>query len=217
MIRCVAFDFDGTLADSNRIKRDAWYEVFDRTGYSHTEISALLAALPTADRFELIKEGLSRLASSGRLPTGDTHGLLAAELAQSYNDICEIGQETCPEMPGAAAMLAALADRLPLYVNSATPEEPLRRVIGRRGWECYFRGVHGRPREKAEILRDIIARERILPTEIAMVGDGPADIQGAQEVGCPFFAVGELTSTPYGQQIGCLADLTGILIGVSST
>jgi phosphoglycolate phosphatase len=217
MIRCVAFDFDGTLADSNRIKRDAWYEVFHRTGYSNTEISALLAALPTADRFELIKEGLSRLASSGRLPTGDTRGRLAVELAQSYNDICEIGQATCPEMPGAAAMLAALADRLPLYVNSATPEEPLRRVIGRRGWEHYFRGVHGRPREKAEILRDIIARERILPTEIAMVGDGPADIQGAQEVGCPFFAVGELTSTPYGQQIGCLADLGGILIGISST
>lgn len=217
MIRCVAFDFDGTLADSNQIKRDAWYEVFGTTGYSHEEVSALLAALPTADRFELIDAALARLASAGRLPTGDARPRLAAELAQAYNDICDTGQATCPEMPGAAAMLAALADRLPLYVNSATPEEPLRRVIGRRGWERYFRGVHGRPREKAEILRDILAREQLSPMEIAMVGDGLADFEGAREIGCPFFAVGELTSTPYGQRIGCLADLTGILLGTTST
>ena len=217
MIRCVAFDFDGTLADSNWIKRDAWYEVFGRIGCSQEKISALLSALPTADRFELIDEGLNRLASAGRLPPGDARVRLAAELAQAYNDICETGQATCPEMPGAAAMLAALADRLPLYVNSATPEEPLRRIIGRRGWERYFRGVHGRPREKAEILRDILAREDLSPMEIAMVGDGPADLQGAQEIGCPFFAVGELTSTPYGLRVGSLADLTGILIGNSSS
>ncbi len=217
MIRCVAFDFDGTLADSNQIKRDAWYEVFDRTGFSREETSALMAALPTADRFELIDEGLARLASAGRFPAGETPSRLAAELAQAYNDICETGQSTCPEMPGTAAMLSVLAASLPLYVNSATPEEPLRRIIARRGWERHFRGVHGRPREKAEILRGILAREGISPGEVAMVGDGPADIQGAQEVGCFFFAVGELTTTPYGRRVGCLADLTGILLGATST
>lgn len=207
MIRCVVFDYDGTLADSNRIKRDAWFDVFSRLGCPRAETTALLGEHPTADRYELIDVMLTALAAQSRLPVQPPRDRMAAELAQAYNDLCEAGQATCPEIPGATALLNALVSMLPLYVNSATPEEPLRRIIARRGWNALFRGVFGRPREKAEILRAILTQERLGPTELAMVGDGPADWQCAREVGCPFFAVGELTQPPYGRRLERLADL----------
>lgn len=208
--RCVVFDYDGTLADSNRIKREAWFGVFARLGCDRAETAALLGEHPTADRYELIGVMLDALAGQARLPAGD-RGELAADLARSYNDLCEDGQATCPEMPGAGELLRRLAPRLPLYVNSATPQEPLRRVVARRGWTPWFRGIFGRPREKADILRDILAAERLTPDALALVGDGPADWQAAQAVGCAFFAVGELTHAPYGSRLEHLADLPAAL------
>lgn len=209
--RCVVFDYDGTLADSNRIKREAWFGVFARLGCDRAETAALLGEHPTADRYELIGVMLDALAGQARLPAGD-RGELAADLARSYNDLCEDGQATCPEMPGAGDLLRTLALRMPLYVNSATPQEPLRRIVARRGWEGLFRGVFGRPHDKADILRYILAREGLAAVEVVMVGDGPADWQAAQAVGCPFFAVGELRETPFGQRLGQLGDLPAMII-----
>lgn len=229
MIRCVVFDYDGTLADSNRIKREAWFQVFARVGATPAETAALLGERPTADRYDLIGAMLERLGALERSADGHVRSNpsaeswqpqhadvtvrapLAAELAQAYNDLCEAGQATCPEMPGAAALLAALVSTHSLYLNSATPEEPLRRIVTRRGWAPFFRGIFGRPRDKADILRTVLAAERLGPAELAMVGDGPADWQCAREVGCPFFAVGELTDFPYGRRVNHLADLPAAL------
>lgn len=211
MIRCAVFDYDGTLADSNRIKREAWFDVFARLGCPRAETTALLGEHPTADRYELIDVMLAALATQARLPADAGREQLAADLARAYNERCEDEQATCPEMPGAGDLLRKLAPRMPLYVNSATPQEPLRRIVARRGWEGLFRGVFGRPNDKADILRDILAREDLTPVELAMVGDGPADWQAAQAVGCPFFAVGELTEFPCGTRLEHLAELIPIL------
>lgn len=206
-IRCVAFDFDGTLADSNGLKREAWFTVFAGLGCPRAETAALLADHPLADRFELAERMLAR---RGEAPTPAR----IADLAARYNAICEEGQGACPEMPGADAMLAALAPRLPLYVNSATPEEPLGRIVRRRGWAGYFRGIYGRPHGKVENLRRIAAAESLALAQIALVGDGLADVEAARETGCPFFAVGELLAAPLplGTAVPHLRDLPARLL-----
>ncbi len=189
-IRCVVFDFDGTLVDSNRLKREAWFEVLGSQGCSRDEITRLLEQNPLSDRFELI----ARMLTEGE--TKEISTTLISQLAGQYNDICESGQATCPEIPGASAMLQTLSQSMPLYLNSATPEEPLRRIVARRAWSGYFQGIYGRPDEKIAILNRILRQEDLLPTNIAMVGDGLADWQAAEAVGCIFISVGDWSNRP---------------------
>jgi phosphoglycolate phosphatase len=113
----------------------------------------------------------------------------AARLIAAYTALVEAGQAERPERTGATSALLALGASHALYVNSATPEDSLRRALARRGWLGRFKGVLGRPQGKIANLRLILAREGLKPAELAMVGDQQRDLDAARAVGCPFVAV----------------------------
>ena len=55
-IRCIVFDFDGTLVESNPIKREAYYEIFARTTGSADVLERVIRANPEADRYGIVGE-----------------------------------------------------------------------------------------------------------------------------------------------------------------
>ena len=210
-IRCVVFDFDGTLIDSNRLKRDAWFKVFSGLDCSTEFIEGHLSQHPLADRTELIDLMLAQQRDRLGLRGNGNVAALSQRLTDHYNDICEERQSTCAAMPGALSTLTRLQSVFPLYLNSATPETPLRRIVERRGWTLFFHGIHGRPRSKIEILQTIASAEGISAPQVAMVGDGQADLEASRAFGCTFFAVGELSSVSYGRRLTALTELPDIL------
>ena len=187
MTACVVFDFDGVLVDSNAVKRQAYHDIFASTAGSEPVVESVLESNTDDDRFGVIRSILQRLrldaGAPGRLD------LLVTEYSDRYNAICEEHAATCPEIPGASAALSRLARRHPLYVISATPEDPLRRIVKRRGWTGYFRDVLGRPRTKSENLARVIRAEGIEGGEIVFVGDGRRDLDAARQAGCRFVGV----------------------------
>jgi phosphoglycolate phosphatase-like HAD superfamily hydrolase len=187
--RVVVFDFDGVLVDSNAVKRDAYALVFARFGDTARLVADGLDEQPDGNRFQVIGRVLDRVRAAGLLPAGEPAGGWVEHLAGAYNDICEHHQATCSEVPGASEAIAALAPRAALYVNSATWEEPLRRVVRRRRWDRHFRGVCGSPATKVENLRRIQSAEAVPPGDIVFVGDGRRDVAAAREVGCRFVGV----------------------------
>lgn len=142
-------------------------------------MKAVLAANRFGDRFEKIGQILA-------LAGGPADPAEVRRLADAYNAICEEAQATCAEREGAGAALAALSKRFPLYVNSATPEEPLVRIVRRRGWSGLFKGVLGRPATKVENLRSIAAVEKAGADEVLFVGDMSQDLEAAEAFGCRF-------------------------------
>jgi len=186
-IRCLVFDFDGVLVDSNAVKRSAYFDALGPIGASARLVEQVLDDHRLGDRYVVIREVLRRSASGAA--HGDAVERLVAECAGRYNDICERFTATCREIDGASGALERLSARYALYVNSATPEAPLRRVVARRGWAGYFRDVLGRPRTKVENLREILAREALQPAEVVMIGDGEADLDAATACGCGFIGV----------------------------
>ncbi len=183
-VRCLVFDFDGVLVDSNAVKREAYFEALRPVGAPPSLVEKVVNDNRDGDRYVVIREVIRRLPGGGG--AGEVAERRVEECADRYNAICEEFTTTCREMEGASGMLARLSARYALYVNSATPEVPLRRVVERRGWRAYFRDVLGRPRTKAENLRDIIAREGLTPTEVVMIGDSAADLDAARACGCAF-------------------------------
>jgi phosphoglycolate phosphatase len=190
MIRCVGFDFDGTLVDSNAVKRNSFFEVFSEDDPHGETVAHVLDEVRPGDRYDIVREVAVRLRDLGAIPIEPGIETFARRRAAAYTRRCEEAVAKCPEIPGATATLEWLAARgLPLYVNSATPQEPLRRVLELRSMAQHFRLCLGRPADKEANLATICADAGVPPQQILFVGDGEDDRGASLAFGCRFIAI----------------------------
>jgi phosphoglycolate phosphatase-like HAD superfamily hydrolase len=215
MIKCIVFDFDGVLVDSNAIKRSAYFDIFSFLDGAHPSVESVLGKNRDGDRYQIIAAILQRLIEAGLLSLeNNTISNLTRIYSEQYNCICEEYAATCREMPGVSLSLPELARRYVLYVNSATPEKPLLRIIRRRGWEGYFRDVCGRPQTKTENLAWILESAKVRSSETVFVGDDQGDFEAAVKVDCHFVGLvsdtSQLESEP-NYSIRSLSDLQRII------
>jgi phosphoglycolate phosphatase len=190
MIKCVVFDFDGTLVDSNDIKRETFFDIARCWDPAGGLVSEILEGWPDADRYEKTRRIAAGLISRKLLPKEASLETWAARLADDYTERCEKAIVRCGEMPGAGQTLAGLAENgYLLFINSATPSRPLRRVLKLRGWDHYFHAVYGAEASKADNLRSIALETGKGRQEIVHVGDQPDDRRGAGQFGCYFVAM----------------------------
>ena len=202
-ISCVVFDFDGVLLQSNAIKRDVYFKVFEDFPPAAPVIEECLNKFPDVNRVELIRRVIDQLSDQHSSVIFDQDALV-----NSYSRICEDDTSTCPEVEGTTFALVSMSENLPLYINSATVEDSLRRVVKRRDWTKYFRGVYGTPTSKSDNLRLIIAKEEIMPESILFVGDGDRDLRAALELGCQFLGIRNEFNDFHQSEFEMLDDLT---------
>lgn len=181
-IRCIAFDFDGTLVDSNHIKTTIFFEVAEAFAGDPSAMHDVLRET-RGDRFEIFRMFVAR---SSRLEVPQAADP-AAVLAGEYTRRCEQAIAACPAIPGAIQLLDALHRHgLLTAVVSATPHAALEAVIARRGWRPRFAHVLGSAVDKAASLRQLACQSGLGPREILMVGDRQVDKAGAETFGCAF-------------------------------
>ena len=111
MLKCVVFDFDGTLVDSNDIKRETFFAVahpWDSTGEVVAEV---FKRWPAADRYKKTYKIAEGLISRGLLPKGSSVQEWASRLANEYTEQCETAIGSCAEMAGATQVLNELSEK----------------------------------------------------------------------------------------------------------
>lgn len=181
--KALLFDFDGTLVQSNQIKRDTLFVVARTVGASDDQLGQILNDHPRYDRFGLYRELLIRRGYEGALESK------VLELSSLYGQLTTSAISQAPEIPGAEAFLIEYSSKIPMFINSATPEESLRNTVEARGWNGFFKGVYGRPKSKNEIV-DVVQKETGLPADqILFVGDSLQDLESARDNECPFLGV----------------------------
>ncbi len=179
MIQALVFDFDGTLVDSDPVKRSAFYDVTAEVPGAAGALDAIFAAPDPGDRYDVFAKLATRLDSDA-----------AGDWAEAYGRLCQRRILDLLAGSGVGRTLGRLkADGYRLFVVSATPQADLVSLVEESSLAALFSGVYGRPAAKTDILRDILHRHGWTPREIAMVGNGEPDRQAAQEVGCPFVGV----------------------------
>jgi phosphoglycolate phosphatase-like HAD superfamily hydrolase len=210
MIRCVAFDFDGTLADSNEIKRQAFFDVVGDHDPDGSTVADVVDRIRPGDRYAVAREIARLLRERGCLGASEDADTWSQHWADAYTKACESAVAQCPEIAGASEALAWLERRgIPSYVNSATPAEPLRRVLELRGMDRRFAGIYGGPVDKPDNLRKILADVACVPDGLLFVGDGEDDRVAAETVGCLFVGVTRPGSDRFAKEVTPrIADLT---------
>ncbi|MBW2504361.1 MAG: HAD family hydrolase [Deltaproteobacteria bacterium] len=190
MIKCVVFDFDGTLVDSNTIKRQTFFEIVQAWDPSGATVAEVLDRWPAANRYEKTRRIAESLISRNLLSSDSTLDEWSMLLANDYTETCESAIASCPAMPGADQVLAELTSmELCLFVNSATPVKPLQRLLSLRKWDDVFLEVYGAESGKADNLQSIAKKTGAKADEIVHVGDQLDDQLGAETFGCHFVAM----------------------------
>ena len=175
-LKVIALDFDGTLVESNNIKDEAFKTIFsDWPNHQETMMEWHLAhnAIDRREKFRyFVKDVLD-------LPDQD---YLIAELTKRFSILTRQSIIDCPLVQGVRDFLKIIYPRLAVYLLSATPQLYLDEIIEERGLGKYFKGVFGAPINKVEILKKIMATEKISADEILFIGDSPEDQQAAASV-----------------------------------
>lgn len=209
--KAVVFDYDDTLTDGTEaMKQETFWRIFEDLG-SDAANSAEAFVRPHAGtpRKQMIEGILTTLADGGfRFAPNATEQYL-----ERYGRTTSERSIAAPAMRGAVEALTELCQYgILLFVNSATPQADIEKIIKGRGWQEYFAGVYGSPPgTKTGHLNEIISANGFSPADVVVIGDGKSDLEAARAVGCRFIGILGAFS-PFSGDTGfpVLADLEGL-------
>ncbi len=181
-IKAIAYDFDGVILENAHVKTEAFVEMFAEHG---PEAQAKVKA------HHLDNLGISRFKKFAWIYANVLGKSLSEDeskaLGERFSSLALEKVLAAPFVPGARESLRELAD-YPSIVASGTPQEELDLIVDRRDLRASFREVHGSPKEKPAILRDLLGRLDIAPHQLLMIGDGMSDYKAAKAAGAQFLA-----------------------------
>ncbi len=185
------FDFDGVLADSVEVKTSAFEALYLPHG---PEVAAAVVrhhrehgGMPRREKFRHYEAALlGRPADQAELD----------RLCTAFSALVLEGVVAAPEVPGALAFLRRWHGRVPLFVDSATPDAELAVILRRRGLEKYFEAALGSDRTKAENLAAIVVQGGFAPEKILFFGDALSDYSAAQSCGARFLGIAPGPDSP---------------------
>lgn len=182
MFEALIFDFDGVLVESADIKTEAFRQLFSGYGDKAEEIV----------KYHRLHMGISRVLKFRyfyeQVLGQELSHEQEKELSERFSHIVLESILKAPFVAGTIDFLEFNYQKTPLFIASGTPDEELRYIVSQRGMSRYFREIHGTPRTKAEIVRDILSRYGWRASKVVFVGDAESDLRAAEENGISFIA-----------------------------
>ena len=208
MVRAVAFDFDGVIAESVDVKTQAFARIFADSGP---------AIVQKVVAYHLEHGGVSRVKKfrycyrhylNRELPNNELEAL-----CDRFRELVFNGVVAAPLVPGALEAIRQLhSDGLLQFIVSGTPRDELEEIVALRKMRQYFAGVFGSPERKGELLQSILADHRLQASEVLFIGDSMTDYEGARISGVRFVARSTVTDLARWKALGVpfLSDLNAL-------
>lgn len=186
MVRCLVFDFDGTLVQSNEIKQQAFYKVAGDLVGSRGILDEVLWNQSFGDRYAVFDHLVEKL----NLKKDKNHN--PDRLAARYSKICEEMILAAPYVKGALESLEVFHQLgLVLAISSATPQIHLKPIVVGTGFKPYMSEIFGGPKTKEQHIEFLKTKYGLMSNEIVYIGDSQVDYDAANKSGCHFIGIGE--------------------------
>jgi HAD superfamily hydrolase (TIGR01549 family) len=181
----VIFDFDGVILDSVDVKTKAFAKMFREYG---PEVEKRVV------EYHLNNGGVSRFDKFRyyyeEILNKPVNEEIIKRLSKQFSNLVVDGILASPFIPGAKESLENLKKKeIPCYIVSATPYDEINLIVGKKELKGYFKEVHGSPRKKWEICREIITKENYNPQNCLFIGDAMSDYEAAQKNGICFLGI----------------------------
>lgn len=181
-LRVVVFDFDGTLIDSNEIKKNFFLDYASLSG-GVCYMNHLLLEKRVDRRYILRKYLMWHYGQQ-------YDDVKAKATIEVLSDQLDGLVASAPEIPGAIGLIRELNKRGTFIIlSSNTPQASLIKILALRGWLKWFGFINGSPLPKTNFLKNFIDAYDISSNELAVIGDGDDDMHSANVVGCDFYNV----------------------------
>ena len=205
--QAIIFDFDGVVAESGKIKTQAFAELYQSYG---DEIVAAVVQHHNQNggmsRYRKFRYYQQHFLENPSLTADEEK-----ELDRRFSELVVEAVIACDAVPGATELIHQQATRIPLFVASGTPEVELKVIVERRGLSSYFTEVRGAPTLKQTLVAEIIAAHRLNPASTLMIGDALVDYESADENGLAFLGrVCPGDPNPFPAHVAIVSDLSGL-------
>ena len=183
--QAVFFDFDGVIAASIEVKVRAFATLFAPYGGEVQEAVVRYhranGGMPRRQKLRYCFESITDR------PIDDQE---LARAGQTFSGLVLEEVVAAPLIEGVLPTLAQLREAgIPAFVVSGTPHEEMQLIVARKDLQPCFTEVHGSPRSKTEIVREILGRYRFSPDCCLFIGDALADYRAAIDTGLRFLGI----------------------------
>lgn len=182
MIKAIIFDVDGVIIESAEIKTKAFAMLFADYPEKLPEIIAYHQKNAGISRYIKFRHFYEEILGQ------ELSAQKESELGERFSQIVMREILNAPFTPGAIEFLTRNKDRYHFFIASGTPEEELQNIIAYRQLSHFFREIHGTPKQKDEIMEDILDRYSFQKKEVVFIGDAESDRASAEKVGVSFIA-----------------------------
>lgn len=175
------FDFDGVIKDSVKVKSEAFVQLYASEGKEFQrkveEYHLANGGISRYVKFKVWNEWLGRSTSEEAID----------DLAKNFAQLVIDNVVASPYVNGATQVLESASENALCFIATGTPDDEINLILSQLDLGRFFREVHGSSRKKSTIVKDIIARYHLTPSEVLFIGDAQTDYQAAVENGLDFY------------------------------
>lgn len=180
MIKAIIFDFDGVLIESAEIKTKAFETLFADYPDKVQRIVAYHRTNMGISRYIKFRYIFENILKQTLSPDKE------AELGKRFSQIVLDQIVKTSFVRGTVGFLSNNIHTYYFFIASGTPEEELQSIIKQRKIDHFFRGIHGTPKQKSDIIADILNRYSFDRKEVVFIGDAESDRLAADKTGINF-------------------------------
>jgi HAD superfamily hydrolase (TIGR01549 family) len=175
------FDFDGVIKDSVKVKSEAFVQLYASEGKEFQrkveEYHLANGGISRYVKFKVWNEWLGRSTSEEAID----------ELAKNFAQLVIDNVVASPFVNGAIEALESASEKALSFIATGTPDDEINLILSQLELIGFFREVYGSSRKKSMIIKNILERFLLSPSEVLFIGDAQTDYQAALENGLDFY------------------------------